>query len=377
MGAQSIARAALGRAVARGAGRAAALHSSSEGHPVGLFLLVMTSLCLCLVGTPQSVLAQAHGSPSGPPERAHVAGDATRGDAQAPSADETTRWARAAARRDFNSGVERFQSGDFRGALRSFRRAYNAFPHPSVLINVAHCYEEMGEPRQAISVYERFLAEAPDAAPRTRQEVQAAIVDLRRRHRIPLEPATEGTTAEPNALAVARPLRPSTDEEAEDNAAGHAAADGSPSGETATQTQASGQGHADGTLATANTLQPEPAPKAATSALDAPTMISGGLTLGMLVAAAVTGVSAVDTNARYDRELEAFQAAPSEATRRKAQATADRARALAWATDVLLVGSAVGAGLSAYFFFTADDDEERLDVVATPETVGVTYSGNF
>ena len=58
---------------------------------------------------------------------------------------------REVARRHFERGVALYEAENFDGALEEFRAAYEAQPHPSVLVNIANCYARTNRPVRAIS----------------------------------------------------------------------------------------------------------------------------------------------------------------------------------------------------------------------------------
>ena len=82
---------------------------------------------------------------------------------------------RARAREQFGLGVERYEGGNYQGALEAFQEAYRLAPHPTVRVNMANCYEHLDRPLEAMHHFERFLAEADGASRQQRREVQAAI----------------------------------------------------------------------------------------------------------------------------------------------------------------------------------------------------------
>ena len=67
---------------------------------------------------------------------------------------------KARARVLFTEGVETFDRGDFSAALQSFKQAYRLAPHPAVRVNMANCFEQLGQYIEAIFNYQRFLAES-------------------------------------------------------------------------------------------------------------------------------------------------------------------------------------------------------------------------
>ncbi len=72
------------------------------------------------------------------------------------------------ADRYFKSGVQLFKEGKFAEALAEFMRAYEIAPHPLVLYNIAGCHRELSHYSDAVSYYERFLAEGKGQVPAAR-----------------------------------------------------------------------------------------------------------------------------------------------------------------------------------------------------------------
>ncbi|HET8931793.1 MAG TPA: hypothetical protein VFN67_00065, partial [Polyangiales bacterium] len=50
------------------------------------------------------------------------------------------------ARELFQSGVERYEAGQYPQALSDFERAYALKPHPLVQVNIANCYDKLNQP---------------------------------------------------------------------------------------------------------------------------------------------------------------------------------------------------------------------------------------
>ncbi len=69
-----------------------------------------------------------------------------------------------------DEGQEKYDAGDFQGALDIFNELYELFPHPDVNYRVALCYERLGEDEMAVQHYRQFLEQVPDASERGRIE---------------------------------------------------------------------------------------------------------------------------------------------------------------------------------------------------------------
>ena len=66
---------------------------------------------------------------------------------------------RAVARMHFDRGVTLYEAGSYQAALDEFQAAYEAQPHPAVLVNIANCFARTGRPVRAIRAFERYLRE--------------------------------------------------------------------------------------------------------------------------------------------------------------------------------------------------------------------------
>ncbi len=86
---------------------------------------------------------------------------------------------RAEARQQFQRGVAAFQRRTWATALEAFQQAYRLAPHPSVRVNMANCYVELGRPVEAIFHFEQYLAETPDVETPQRTAVQSHLRELR------------------------------------------------------------------------------------------------------------------------------------------------------------------------------------------------------
>lgn len=91
--------------------------------------------------------------------------------------DEPAKPEQAQADRYFKSGVQLFKEGKFAEALAEFTRAYEIAPHPLVLYNIAGCHRELSHYGEAVSFYERFLAEGKGQVPAARLTAAQAELD--------------------------------------------------------------------------------------------------------------------------------------------------------------------------------------------------------
>jgi hypothetical protein len=82
-------------------------------------------------------------------------------------------WARADARSEARNklvqGGEFLKRGEYEPALARFQEAYRLVPSPKIFYNFGLAYRGLGRKADALESFERFLAEAPDAAKDARQ----------------------------------------------------------------------------------------------------------------------------------------------------------------------------------------------------------------
>lgn len=88
------------------------------------------------------------------------------------------------AQQRFELGRQAFEQGDFATALTEWQRAYDLLEHHPrreyVTYNMARAHEELGRTRQALELYERFLARTGSDAP-NRTDAQRHVRELQLR----------------------------------------------------------------------------------------------------------------------------------------------------------------------------------------------------
>ena len=88
---------------------------------------------------------------------------------------------RASARRKLVEGVDAMKRGDYPTALARFEEAYALVPSPKIHYDFGLAYVGLERPAEALSAFERFLAEAPDAPPDKREKAASLVSALRAR----------------------------------------------------------------------------------------------------------------------------------------------------------------------------------------------------
>ncbi len=84
----------------------------------------------------------------------------------------------ARAKAAFAAADRAYNDGDYETAVREYKNAYEAKPHPSVLFNIGQAHERLVDYTQAVSYFERYLAEMGEAAP-DRKAVENRVRALR------------------------------------------------------------------------------------------------------------------------------------------------------------------------------------------------------
>jgi len=120
---------------------------------------------------------------------------------------------RARARTEFARGVSAFEAHDYTGALEAFQEAYRLAPHASVRLNIAHCYQELDRPVEAVFHFEHYLTEASGLTGAQRREIEGTLRELRGRvGTLTLQITPDGATividdSETRRAPVSEPVR--------------------------------------------------------------------------------------------------------------------------------------------------------------------------
>ena len=325
---------------------------------------------------------------------------------------------RAQAREAFQAGVEAFGAKRYEEALQSFQEAYRIAPHPSVRVNMANCYEQLGRPVEALDHFERFLIEADSATPAQRTEVRQAIERLRGQigevfFRVEPDGATvsiddgqartapildavelpvgqhevvvrlEGHRTVTRTIDVAGGDRAEVRivlEPGQDEVGGGESLEGAEGLAASGATGDEGEGEGEPEEPPAEDDAGEGFP------LNTPTIIAGGATIALAVTAAAFGFSALAANNDFDDAVDRSNDPPLSPAERAAAAAdgrdaADRADRRSLVADILGITAVVGAGVTAYFLFFWDDGDDPtataeggVDLQAAP-TVGPRHGG--
>lgn len=83
------------------------------------------------------------------------------------------------AKREFAAGQNADKQKDYHVAIEHYLRAYELVPHPFALFNIAADYEQLGDVKQAVHFYEKYISETQD--PSDRERVKRILADLKAR----------------------------------------------------------------------------------------------------------------------------------------------------------------------------------------------------
>jgi tetratricopeptide (TPR) repeat protein len=64
---------------------------------------------------------------------------------------------------DYEAGYRQLKAGDYKGAIKAFKRVINANPnHAMAYTNMAYSYRKLGDYKQAVKLYDKALALEPN-----------------------------------------------------------------------------------------------------------------------------------------------------------------------------------------------------------------------
>ncbi len=318
--------------------------------------------------------------------------------------------AKARARTLFNQGVAEFEAGEHRAALQSFETAYRLAPHPTVRVNMANCFEQLGRFVEAKFNYERFLEESGESvSEEQRADVEAALA------RLSAQIGTLVVRVEPvNAvLKIDGQIPKRLPSGAVQLPTGRYEVSLSADGYLEAQRTIMIEGQKEETLNVTlepvpdSTLVAEPAPAAEPMVQeeepppvdDAPDAsadkpryrtwmwVAAGSTAAFVVGMGVTGGLSLAAKKQFDDQSLASNdpsrtAQEREAARADGFATAQRADRLALASDIFLVSSVVAGGATLLFWLTDRKAERRAAMRAGPMVLkrgggGLVLGGKF
>jgi tetratricopeptide (TPR) repeat protein len=335
------------------------------------------------------VVLAVFGSTGGIVTRGHAQAAPAPAAPAAPDADADAA-ARAQAKEQFQAGVAAYEAQRYGDALTHFQEAYRIKPHPLVRVNMANCYERLGKPLLAIFHFESFLKESePNAA--QRGEVTEALRLLRAKiSELTLRVAPDGATVtidsgEQRRSPISEPIQleagmhvvevslsgyqtqkrdlvleggqQTSVEITLERAGAPVAAAPAPLPEpAAAQEPSAAQPVAQATDSESVVLATEPTDGASESRTLMPTIgwVTAGASAAMFLGALITGQLALSAEADFEdsrdtaRDITGATPLERRSAYEDALEAADRADALAVASDIFLVAGIVGVGATVY-----------------------------
>ncbi len=292
---------------------------------------------------------------------AEAAPPAPRGAAPAAkAAPATAAGADAEARRRFDRALELYRDGALDAALVELERAYALRPASKLLYNLAVVRRDLRRYADALETFETYLAEAGATMDRSRRAEVAREIDKLRGFvgvlRIEVTEAGAEVSVDDHVVGVSPlpgPVRVNV---------GQRRVTASRQGrQAATVIAVAGGDEVPVSLriprpaaaaAVVPAMAPAPMPPASRSSLKP--WVAAGVTAALVVAAAVTGLAALDAKDELARTRFAGST-PSPAARD----LESRASSLALATDLLLAGAAAGAGVTVWFLVRPEGEAGR------------------
>ena len=270
-----------------------------------------------------------------------------------------------------DQGTERYQAGDYEGALERFDQAYRAYPSPKIFLNQGGALRKLGRRAEAAQAYHRFLTEtdfsglSADKVRLARQalgELEVALGRVRLEVRPPA--AAAAVDGRPAGVPLDRPIFVEPGKHLI-----RVSASGYVDRELSVEVAALEELHVPLTLerARAGSGSGRSRPWAWTTAATAGVLLAAGIGVGLHVDSLYDEYKSTTSQQRY---FDLRDQISTETT----------------VTNVLFVGAgvaAVGAGLLFYFEgrssgrAPAPSDERRLGLRPGPGAVGLALAGRF
>lgn len=273
------------------------------------------------------------------------------------------------AQEAYRHALELFDRGQHAAALDEFQRAYSLAPSFRILYNVALCEAALGDVRAALDAFVGYLRDGGEQIPAARREqVQAELAKLEKQL-VSLDIELQQAGAElrvDGALLGRGPLS----QKLRLNPGRHNVEVRSPDGTLRTQSVTLGSGET-----RALTFGEQPAPIAdsapapvAKQARPVP-WLAWGITGALGVATTVSGAIALGAHSdeRTAQHRQGVQPEQLEQARNKVENWA-------LATDVLLVGTAVAAGVSLYLTLSPGSSATETGLLVGPGQVALQHT---
>jgi hypothetical protein len=348
--------------------------------------LALPSNAMAREGAPEGAEAAPSSEPAPARPRVSDAPVAAAGPASPQGADAAPATL-VGARIHFQRGVALYRSGAYDAAFAEFSRAYESAPRHSILYNLAQVQAQRHDYVEALTYFERYLAEGQGHVPERReQEVIAEVLELRQRvSRLRVETNVDDVRLFVNDLPAVDLPR---DEPLRLNAgihhlrvekAGYVSASRSVTLAGGEESTVNLDLVAELEMDEVPLAPPPPEPPPLPPAVDRTALWSSLAATGALAGASVTfGVLTRRANATLADRLARYPA-----PRASVEASRSRVRTFALLTDTLGIAAATALGLSTYFYLSpgapSDDAPSPTGLGAQigPRASSIWWAGDF
>lgn len=100
----------------------------------------------------------------------------------------------------YKRGLALYQEKDYEGAITEMSAAYEQRQLPRLLLNIGQAYRKMGNAREALLYYERYLKADPGASPQLKAEINSYIEQMRALIEVPKvqDPSVKNNPSSPD-----------------------------------------------------------------------------------------------------------------------------------------------------------------------------------
>lgn len=264
------------------------------------------------------------------------------------------------ARLHFSAGVNLLRDPArprYEEAYLEFKKAYSLAPSPKILGNIGLCAMKLERDSEAIEAYARYLAEVPDLPQDERAQIERDVTTLKvtlAKVLVETQPAGASiidTRMPAHGEAITNTYGPITGRTELALRKGHHVLKARfENGVEVTWESDINGGESHLFDAPASPIEPPPpsnVPRTAAPMRPLPTsvLVSGGVTAALGIGALATGLIAIDTRSRFDERNDGSDPSGADDLR-------GTGKALNVVSDIFLVGALVGAGVTAYLYFT-------------------------
>jgi hypothetical protein len=277
--------------------------------------------------------------------------------ADEPASDSSAKQKEEEARTHFAAGVNLVRDPArprYDEAYAEFKQAYSLVASPKILGNLGLCAMKLERDGEAIDAYTRYLKEAPDVTPEEREQAERDLTTLK----ATLATVTIETTPPGGTIVDARmpnqgePIRNVYGPIAAKTQLGvrrghHVMRVRFDNGREATWEADIAGGESHVFEMPADVAEPVRGPDVTTTSRPIPTSVyvAGGLTVALGIGSLVTGLVAVNKHSDFEETNNGTDPTAAEDLRSSGQT-------LNTVSDILLIGTIVGAGVTTFLFLT-------------------------